>query len=103
MKSVAYLSIVPTAPDHQPVQLQRPKPALLYLTAVVRKVRMPRRRLAHAGAKRVQSLNPPATWLYSCPAFQKSAQLALSAAHWYTQARGTGRSRSELQSIYKKV
>ena len=60
MKSVAYLSIVPTAPDHQPVQLQRPKPALLYLTAVVRKVRMPRRRLAHAGAKRVQSLNPPA-------------------------------------------
>ncbi|MQC25277.1 MAG: hypothetical protein DWG81_04950 [Chloroflexi bacterium] len=64
---------------------------------------MPRRRLAHAGAKRVQSLNPPAAWLYSCPAFQKSAQLALSAAHWYTQARGTGRWRSELQSMYENV
>ena len=58
MKSVAYLSIVPTAPDSTPGLPQHPKPALLYLTAVVRKVRMPRRRQAHAGAKRVQSLDP---------------------------------------------
>ena len=58
MKSVAYLSIVPAAPDSTPGLPQHPKPALLSLTAVVLKVRMPRRRQAHAGAKRVQSLDP---------------------------------------------
>ena len=53
---------MPAAPDSTPGLPQHPKPALLSLTAVVLKVRMPRRRQAHAGAKRVQSLNPPAAW-----------------------------------------